>query len=394
MDAVLHGSLGAFRLAEVLTLLSTSRKSGTLTLESDDRRATIFFSDGAVVFAGTNQEPFRLGSILLRRRTITREQRDAIDQRMRREGGQFGALAVQDGILTQDELRDYLKVQVSEIVFDAFVWSGGVFAFSPALELPAHAVKIAIDLPNLIMEGARRIEEWTHCLELLPDSGAVFRVVARPKDDKITLTADEWKILFLINGVRTLEELCGDAEDDRLAVYRVVYGLLANNLIEVIPRERENKPVEDTHGPTMPMPAMDDATVRQVIPRFQDEATLRDSDANDDTSLLVSSEARLSYADVVRPTVAQLKLEDGTTFALIEPEYLLGRHRDNQIVIGDLGVSSFHARIFRGADGYVIEDLKSRNGTWINGSRVFHATLQHGDKLHLGATDVMYELVL
>ena len=53
----------------------------------------------------------------------------------------------------------------------------------------------------------------------------VYRVVPKPQDEKVTLTADEWKILFLINGVRTLEELCHDAEDDPFQVYRVVYGL-------------------------------------------------------------------------------------------------------------------------------------------------------------------------
>lgn len=388
--AVLQGSLGAFRLAEVLTLLSTTRKSGVLRLDSDGREATIFFSDGAVVYAGTNQEVFRLRSILVRRKKLTREQCDSIDARMRRDGGQFGAIAVQGGALTEDELRDALKVQVSEIVFDAFVWSGGTFAFAPELELPAYAVTISVDLPNLIMEGARRIEEWTHCLELLPDSSVVFRVVTAPKDEKITLTADEWKILFLINGRRTLEELCTDAEDDRVNVYRVVYGLLANKLIEITPREKP--PVEQTHGPTMPVPALEDATVRQSTPRFQEEVTLQDVGGDDDTSLLVSS--GLSYADVVRPTVAQLLMPDESVVPLMEAEYLVGRHRDNHIAISDLGVSSFHARIFRGPDGYVIEDLKSRNGVWINGARIFHATLQDGDKVHLGATDLVYRLVM
>ena len=56
--------------------------------------------------------------------------------------------------------------------------------------------------------------------------------MATPRDEKITLTAEEWKILFMINGQRTIEDLCDDSEDDPFHVYRLLYGLHANKLIE------------------------------------------------------------------------------------------------------------------------------------------------------------------
>ncbi|HEX6161199.1 MAG TPA: DUF4388 domain-containing protein [Thermoanaerobaculia bacterium] len=391
-DAVLNGSLAAFKLPEVLTFLSTTRKTGTLTLANGDREAYLFFDQGSLVHAGSNQEQFRLGHIMLRKKRITREQREAIDELMQRDGGRFGQLAVAQGLLTEGQLRDFLKVQVSEIVYDCFVWDGGGFRFAEENRMPSNAVTISIDLSNLIMEGARRIEEWEQCVRLLPDKNAVFRVVATPRDEKISLTADEWKILFLINTSRTLEELCHDAEEDPFHVYRVIYGLLSNQLIELVPREVMTE--DDTFsGSRAPLAtASGDATMRQSSPVFGGDSTVREAD--DDTSLLVSSEARLSYSDVVRPTVAQLVLPTGESFPLTDSEYLVGRHRDNTIILPDLGVSSFHARIYLGAEGYVIEDLKSRNGTWLNGTRVYHATLAHGDKLHLGATDLVYELLV
>ena len=384
---VLQGVLGPFALPEVLTFLSTTRKSGTLTVTHESREAHLFFDGGDLVYAGSNQESFRLGSVLLRKKMITPDQRDRIDALMRSDGGQFGTLAVQQGVISDEQLRDYLKVQVSEIVYDSFVWPAGSFAFTDGVALPAHAVTIAVDLPNLIMEGARRIAEWEQCLRLLPDSQVVFRVVTKPRDEKITLTADEWRILFLINGQRTLEELCRDADDEALEVYRVVYGLHANNLIEVVPRQIV---VEEEVAAPSP-----DDTFKQASPVFHSESTVRE--LSDDTSLLVSSEAKLSYSDVVKPTVAQLTSQNGDSagqvFPLVEAEYLVGRHRDNGIQLSDLGVSGFHARIYRGPDGYTIEDLKSRNGTFVNGARVFHAALQHGDRVHIGATDLLFEVL-
>lgn len=385
-DAVLHGDISAFRLPDVLMFLSTSRKSGTLTVACDGREAWLYFQDGALVYAGSNREEFRLGSILLRKKKITAEQRARIDELMLREGGRFGELAVQENVLSEEQLRDFLKVQVSEIVYDAFVWHGGTFAFTHETSLPSYAVTIAIDLPNLIMEGARRIEEWEQCLRLLPDQNVVFRVVSTPRDEKITLTVDEWKILFLINGQRTLGELCQDT-DEPLSIYRVVYGLYANKLIEKVRGART------TEGG-----AEADATMRQGSPRFGSESTVRDEPAGgDDTSLLVSAEGRLSYADLVRPTLAQFRTTDAAgadrVIPLAEPEYLIGRHRDNTIQIADLGVSGFHARVYRGPEGYVIEDLKSRNGTWVNDARVFHHLLADGDRVHVGQTDLRYEVL-
>jgi pSer/pThr/pTyr-binding forkhead associated (FHA) protein len=78
---------------------------------------------------------------------------------------------------------------------------------------------------------------------------------------------------------------------------------------------------------------------------------------------------------------------------LIENEYGIGRHRDNRIQLNDLGVSAHHARIFRGPDGYVVEDLKSRNGTWLNGTRIFHSILKNADEIRVGATDLRFELL-
>jgi hypothetical protein len=378
---VLQGSLAAFKLPEVLTFLAGARKSGTLALESGDKRSSVFFRDGALVFASSTNEQLRLGAILQRKKRLTRVECDLIDDLMRREGGRFGEIAIQQGILGEAQLRDFLKVQVSEILYDAFVWSAGNFAFREEVEIPAYAVTISVDLANLIMEGARHIEEWEQCIRLLPDKNAVFRVVQRPHEEKITLTADEWRILFLINGQRTLDELCNAVEDDRLEIYRVVYGLLSNHLIEPAVR------TITMHG---------EETMRQAdAPRFGSESTIRDEEGSDDTSLLISEEAKLSYEDVVKPIVAQLRVAgEGATIPVVEAEYLIGRHSDNGIRLSDPGVSSFHARIFRGPDGYVLEDLKSRNGVWLNESRVFHAVLKNGDKVRLGATDYIYEVLI
>lgn len=383
----LHGSLTAFKVSEVLSFLNSAHKTGMLTLTSGSREAYVFFRRGDVMYAASNQETLRLGSILMRTKKITREQSSAIDDAILHGGGRFGDVAIKEGILTEAQLDDYLKLQVAEVIYDAFVWREGTFAYFDDFDLPPNAVTISIDLPNLIMEGARRIELWEECLQLLPDSSVVFRVVSDPDSEKITLSLDEWKVLFLINGQRTLEELCTDTNEAPFHVYRVVYGLLANKLIQAVePSPREN----DETQPLSP-----DDTVRQDLSALNggDETVI---DTSDDTELLVSSEARLRYKDVVPQVVAELHLltgdRAGAVFPLTDVEYFIGRLKDNDIQINDLGISGRHARIHRSPTGYTIEDLKSRNGTWVNGSNVPSAQLRDGDRIRLGATDLRYEL--
>jgi len=393
-EVVLQGSLASFKLPNVLTLLSGAKKSGTLMLAGYGRHSYVLFSNGSLVYAGSDQEKFRLGALLVRKKKITRDQQQDIDATMRRQGGRFGQIAIQKGILTDEEIHESLKVQVSEVVYDAFVWTEGSFRFSEDLQLPDYAVTIAVDLSNLMMEGSRRIEEWEKAVHLLPDENVVFRVVSVPKDDKITLSADEWKVLFLVNGQRTLAELVTEAEDDALNVYRIIYGLQANRLIEPI---QPPSSADDTSRLTdeKPIPVQED-TLKQRLGSFNPDSTVRDAD--DDTELLTSTEARLSWSDVIKPFVAQMTISNGDVSGLVvalsESEYSLGRQRDNAIHISDLGVSGYHARIFRTAEGYAIEDLKSRNGIWINGGRIFHATLRNGDQVRIGATDLKYEVLI
>jgi hypothetical protein len=387
----LQGNLEAFKLPDVLSFLNSTHRTGMLTFRLAEKEAYVFFRGGAVIYAASNQEALRLGPLLLRKKKLTHEKAAEIDDLMLRSGGRWGDLALQNGAMNQSDLDDYLKIQVSEVIYDAFVWKSGEFSFYEGIDLPPDAVTISIDLSNLIMEGARRIDEWAECLRLLPDSSVIFHVVVDPEAEKITLSLDEWRILFLINGQRTLEELCRATESEAFQVYRLVYGLVANKLIEA-----SAEAAHERDGATGPVAQIEEITIRQPLAEFSGDATMRER-TDDDTSLLVSEDATLSYKDVIKKTVAQLLImsgEDaGTVIPLVESEYHVGRQRENQIQLNDLGVSARHARIFRGPEGYVIEDLKSRNGTWLNGTRIFHSILRNADEIRLGATDLRYEVL-
>jgi len=69
----------------------------------------------------------------------------------------------------------------------------------------------------------------------------------------------------------------------------------------------------------------------------------------------------------------------------------LGRENTNQVEVTDPFVSSRHARIERKASGYLLRDLRSRNGTYLNGNQVSEAILNPGDKIRLGEREYLFQ---
>ena len=69
------------------------------------------------------------------------------------------------------------------------------------------------------------------------------------------------------------------------------------------------------------------------------------------------------------------------TASLEEDVTNLGRHPDSEIMLDDITVSRRHAAIERTAEGYMVTDAGSLNGTYVNQERVERAALHHGDEV-------------
>ena len=81
----------------------------------------------------------------------------------------------------------------------------------------------------------------------------------------------------------------------------------------------------------------------------------------------------------------------GREYPLTGARHLLGRGPECDIRLDDPLVSSRHALINRAGDSYTLEDLKSRNGTALNGERVFGSTtLRPGDRVELGGHPLLF----
>ena len=81
--------------------------------------------------------------------------------------------------------------------------------------------------------------------------------------------------------------------------------------------------------------------------------------------------------------------DDGATIALSDGTTLMGRSHDNDIVVDEAKVSRNHAGIRKNPNGYWLEDLGSRNGTFVNGIPIAGEgqLLRDEDRIELGGAD-------
>ncbi|PYQ19692.1 MAG: hypothetical protein DMF79_12025 [Acidobacteria bacterium] len=397
MLKILEGSLDRFEVPDLLSFLGTGGRTGVLVFERPDRESKVFLREGRPVFATSTGEELRFGSMLVR---LGKVRAEVLERALKRQpGGRIGQVLLSEKILTEQELAAFLKVQVSEVIFDAFGWNEGAFSFFDDVPPPATVVTLEMDLLNLIIEGMRRLDDPARAEAAFPDRDRAVEALVNSERLKrsAVLTDEEWRLFFLLDGRRSVSEICrlmGTSDDrptlqilSRLRAARFV-GLVAPRGAPPPGAAPKSQPAGTQKLPDLKQPERP-PTVEFSSGMF---APLR---VEDDTNKIVDKNAARYLAKATRVTVSRLILTTGgveTSFPLIRDSYTLGRHRNNDIAIADAKVSSFHARIDRTSDGFVLVDLKSRNGCWVNGRRVENAPLTTGDEIRVGSAILVYKV--
>jgi hypothetical protein len=233
----LEGTLKDLHVQDVFQLLDLGRKSGTLRITSELRQtaATICFDRGGVVAAALGSEPQPIGARLVRVGKITAEQLDRA--RSMQTGGdprRLGDILVSIGAISRRELDRQLKGHIEEAVFDLLTWTEGYFRFEEGSPCQA-AVEAPVRSPTeaLLMEGARRLDEWSRIGSKVSHLGLVPRLPETNGAAPLDLVPFEWEVLAAVDGQRDLHALADVLGRSEFEVARTVYGLTAAGIVEL-----------------------------------------------------------------------------------------------------------------------------------------------------------------
>ncbi|HET9134940.1 MAG TPA: DUF4388 domain-containing protein [Gemmatimonadales bacterium] len=226
----IKGSLREASLPDVVQLLFLGRRTGCLSVASERNFASIWFDDGWIVFAGMLSREDRIGERLVAAGRLTAEQlAQAIAAQEAAVGRRLGAVLVQLGLLARPELEQELRRQVEETIYTLFTWTSGTFSFEAGVQPDDSDATVRLNPEGLLLEGARRVDEWSVIAKKIPSLDAVFALEgeARPAAEEPALIDLERRVMPLVDGQRTVRDIVEATGLTEFEVCRALFGLLS-----------------------------------------------------------------------------------------------------------------------------------------------------------------------
>ena len=173
-----QGSLAELHLPDIIQLVSVSGKSGVFRLIDGEHRGDIWLQEGRIVHA------------------------------------------------------EHEDLSGEEAVYALAIWRTGEFRFEAGVDLPRQT--ITKSNTNLLMEAARRLDEWRVLSKKIPSVDLVPEfVILENREGQINLNTMEWLLLSKIDGQRSVKQIAGAAEMGVFDAAKLLYGLVATNLIRL-----------------------------------------------------------------------------------------------------------------------------------------------------------------
>jgi hypothetical protein len=227
------GSLKSLNLATVLQIVSSEGKTGVLEISREQTKSRIYFKRGKIVAASTGQKDLRIGQILCDRGLISRETLRQVLIKARNTKKPVGEVVVSLGFVSLMALKEIVRRLCREAVLDVFLWEEGTFEFQEGPVSFDETVTEAIDPMEIILEAARRMDEWAVIRKIIPSDTIVFRVSDQAKQEggKVTLQVDELRLLSMLDGQKSVRDVVRETGADEFDVYKTLYAMATSKLI-------------------------------------------------------------------------------------------------------------------------------------------------------------------
>jgi uncharacterized protein DUF4388 len=140
-----------------------------------------------------------------------------------------GYVYLQNGQITHAKLGE---VEGEDAIYALALWSQGSFQFSPGVASESRT--ISRSNTNLLLEAARRSDEWKILSKKIPGTDSVPVLVAREgANGPVTLTPLEWKVVTKADGNRSIDEIARALRTSAFDIAKTLYGLVTAELVEI-----------------------------------------------------------------------------------------------------------------------------------------------------------------
>jgi tetratricopeptide (TPR) repeat protein len=224
----IKGSLKEASLPDVLQLLALGKKTGCLAVADRQNFGYIYFEEGRICYASIVNRRDRIGDLLRKNQLVTNEQLDqAIHvQEVHRER-RLGDILIELGFVGREQLERLLYLQIEEAVYHLFTWMQGTFNFEAGVRPEQQVFTVSINPESLLLEGARRVDEWSQIEKKIPSFDLIFALdPSHTPGADVDLSPAQRRILPLLDGTRDVRQVMDECSLIEFDAAAALFGLI------------------------------------------------------------------------------------------------------------------------------------------------------------------------
>lgn len=228
-----RGTLEETSIAEMFFTIFRHKVPGLIEISREGVEKQIYINDGTVINASSSDRSDSLGAYLYRNEKLTREQ--LIETNRMRAGSdkRHGEILIERGLLSPAELFESIRRQMEAIVWSVFSWQTGEVGFKIGEFSDPAMIKIHLPMRQVILRGIKHVKDAKALVARLGRKRTVLRPSYCTEElIEIALDSDEYRLLRLVNGKRSLYDVCVEGPFSVSENARMLYAFHVLQLID------------------------------------------------------------------------------------------------------------------------------------------------------------------
>jgi len=224
----LNGDVKTFPLSAIVQMVHDENKTGILTVTTPRRRCGVFFRGGKIIHVkGNTDKELKLGVLLRANNIITEDRLQdmlAVSKAMEKR---LGIVLLERNYIELDKLVSIIHLQFKEIVATMLSWDDAKFSYKDGLDGFEDEIKCEVDPVRLVAEAKKRGE----FKGIIPNDKVIFQINPDVDTSKSVHAARDLRVLLLLDGRRNVAQVIKETGYSKLAAYRSLGSLHAQNAI-------------------------------------------------------------------------------------------------------------------------------------------------------------------
>jgi len=232
----LEGNVKDFGLSEILQLIALQKKTGMLSITSD-QTMVIYFREGQVISTRDRRKlaDDPLKNYLIRYGFLSDEEISRIEQVQIETNLDLTDILISEKKFSDDEIRIIFAEQIQETIQEVLSWPKSQYKFMIGSQILQGVTSFgSLKVEGLLMESMRRIDEFPELMRIFTTDDTVVKRLPKPKDTASELDELEESVYALLEHEKSIGAIIPKARMARFCTYEILKNLLEKGFLQIV----------------------------------------------------------------------------------------------------------------------------------------------------------------